>query len=143
MPAVLLAVVLGALLAACGGAATPSIVVSDAWVRAPTGTGSLTAAYFTITNNGSSADTLLSVTSPAASMAMVHQTTTDPDGMSAMLPVPRLEVAAGTTVRLEPGAYHVMLDGIPPDTAVGATIELDLQFEHAGQVVVQAAVRSG
>ena len=59
MPAVLLAMVLGALFAACGGAATPSIVVSDAWVRAPTGTGSLTAAYFTITNNGSSAGGVL------------------------------------------------------------------------------------
>jgi len=143
LPAALLAVALAALMAACGGTAAPSIVVSDAWVRAPAGAGSLTAAYFTITNSGTTADTLLSVSSPAASMGMLHQSTTDPDGMTAMLPVPKLEVAAGATVRFEPGGYHVMLEGIPADTAAGATIELDLQFEHAGRVVVQATVRTG
>jgi copper(I)-binding protein len=128
--------------AACG-AGSRSIVVSDAWVRAPTGTGSLTAAYVTITNGGATDDTLLSVSSPAATMAMVHQSTTDPSGLTAMLPVSQLVVPAGGTVTFQPGGYHVMLDGIPPETAVGSTIELDLVFEHAGRITVQATVRSG
>jgi copper(I)-binding protein len=146
-----LVAVLVAVLAACGGGgagptSSPggglSIVVSDAWVRAPTGVGTLTAGYFTITNTGAAADTLLGVTSPAASSAMVHLSTTSPDGMTAMLPAPRVDVPAGGTVRFEPGGYHVMLEGVAAGLASGATIELDLQFEHAGRVAVQASIRS-
>jgi copper(I)-binding protein len=139
LPAALLATVL----AACGAGGGQSIAVSDAWVRAPTGAGALTAAYFTISNSGGTADALLSVSSPAATMAMIHQTTTDSSGMSSMHPVSRVEIPAGGTVRFEPGGYHVMLEGLPADTAVGATIELDLTFEGAGKVTVTATVRSG
>lgn len=141
--AAIAAVALAAMLVACGSSGGQSIVVSDAWVRAPAGAGALTAAYFTITSSGGTADELLSVSSPAATMAMIHETTTDSSGMSGMHPVSKVEVPAGSTVRFEPGGYHVMLEGIPPDTAVGSTIQLDLEFEHAGRVTVQATVRSG
>ena len=36
-----------------------------------------------------------------------------------------------------------MIMGLKSELAVGGTIELDLVFEHAGKVVVQAEIRQG
>jgi hypothetical protein len=101
------------------------------------------AGYLVITNASAQADALLRVTSPAATSVELHETMTDSSGMTGMHPVERLEVAAGATVKLEPGGYHLMLMGLGDAVKVGDTIELDLVFEHAGTVAVQAQVRAG
>jgi len=135
-----------AVTAGCGGAPpspTGTIAVSDAWVRAPTGLGTLTAAYFEITNSGAQPDTLLRVSVPAATSAMLHQSSTGPDGVTSMLPVPTLVVPAGATVTLAPGGYHLMVDGAPASLVAGDHLEIDLEFEHAGTVMVEAEVRAG
>jgi copper(I)-binding protein len=54
-----------------------------------------------------------------------------------------LEVPAGGTVTLAPGGYHLMIMGLTKTLEVGGKLELDLVFEHAGKVVVQAEVRQG
>jgi hypothetical protein len=133
---------------ACTTGATPAaspagLTVGDAWVRAAPTTGGPTGAYLVIVNPAGQADALISVSSPAAGMVQMHQTTTDMNGMTGMSEIPRLDVPAGATVRLAPGGYHLMMMGLKAPLAVGATVELDLVFEHAGKVVVQAAVRAG
>ena len=136
---------LALLLAACGGAtaSTAPPAVSDAWIRPPAGMDQPAAGYLVITNASAQADALLRVTSPAATSVELHETTTDSSGMTGMHPVERLEVAAGATVKLEPGGYHLMLMGLGDAVKVGDSIELDLVFEHAGTVAVQAQVRAG
>jgi copper(I)-binding protein len=141
--------VLGALLgatAACTSGATPlaaTVTVSGAWVRVAATTGAPTAAYLVIANPGGQADALLSVSTPAASAVEIHQTSTDMNGMTGMAAIPRLEVPAGGTVQLAPGGFHLMVTGLKAPLTAGGTIELDLVFEHAGRVVVQADVRAG
>ena len=76
-------------------------------------------------------------------MVEIHETTTDMNGMTGMSPIARLPVPAGGTARLEPGGFHLMMTGLKGPLAAGATVELDLVFEHAGRVVVQAEVRAG
>lgn len=131
----------------CTGGATPApsagVTVTEAWVRVAATTGTPTAAYLVIANPGGQADALLSVSTPAASGVEMHETSTDMNGMTGMHPIARLEVPAGATVRLEPGGFHLMVTGLKAPLAVGGTIELDLVFEHAGRVVVQADVRAG
>ena len=133
-------------LAACGpgGGASSAVApsVSGAWAR-PAAAGGQSAAYFTLSNPTGSADALISATSPAAGMAMVHETSVDGAGTAAMRPVGRVELAVGDTVEFKPGSYHLMLMGLTKDLAVGQTVELDLVFEHAGTVVVKAEVRQG
>ena len=51
-----------------------------------------------------------------------------------------LALQPGRAVTLQPRGMHVMLMGLKHPLAAGGTVELDLTFEHAGRVVVQAPV---
>ena len=136
-------------LAACGGstgspgspsasAAGPAIAVRDAWVR-PAAAGAESAAYLTIDNAGS-ADRLVAIRCAIARSAMLHQTTTDPSGMTGMSMIEDLAIPAGATVKLEPGGTHIMLTGLSQALVTGATVELRLVFDAAGTLTVPAAV---
>lgn len=138
---VLVSVVAASVVACSPGAAAPT--VSGAWVRPPMGTDQAAAGYMVIANSSGQADALLSASSPSASSVEIHQTSTDMSGMTGMQPIARLDVPAGGTVKLEPGGYHLMIMGLAKPLAVGDKLELDLVFEHAGKVVVQAEVRQG
>lgn len=133
----LAAFVLASVATACGG----GVSVADAWVRAAADGAESTAGYLTITNGGGASDALVSVSSPSAGAVMIHETKTDASGMVGMSPIERLDVPAGATVKLEPKALHLMLMEPQPGLVAGSTVELDLVFEHAGKVVVRAAVR--
>ena len=130
-------------LGACSTAGGGGVAIADAWVRPPMGADLPAAGYLTITG-GDAADALVAASSPAARTVEIHETTPGMSGMTAMHPVGRIDVAAGGTVKLEPGGYHLMLMG--PDTqaiVAGATVEITLTFEEAGEVVVEAEVRAG
>jgi copper(I)-binding protein len=139
------AVLLGAAIALVGAcAASPSVTpgrlaVRDAWVR-PAAAGTESAAYLTISNPGS-ADVLVSVRCAIAASTMLHQTATDASGMTGMSMLDRLPVPAGATVALKPGGTHVMLAGLGKALEDGSSVELELTFEKAGRIVVNAAVR--
>ena len=144
VPVVVLAlsVVVAALLAACGtGAATAGpMAVHDAWIREPMA-GGMTAGYLVVDNGTGQADVLTGVTIPSGGMVTLHKTTTDASGMSGMSPVDSIHVPAGGTVTLQPGGFHLMIDGL--SAKAGDKVELRLQFEHAGTISVQAEVRAG
>ncbi len=135
------AILVVSVLGACASPGAP--VVSGAWVRAPMGADAPAAAYFVITNGTGQDDALTAVSSPAASSAQIHKTESDMGGMTGMTPVARVDVKAGSTLTFAPGGFHVMLMGLHGSMNVGDRIELDLTFEHAGRVVVQAEVRQG
>ena len=137
-------VVVAATLAACSSAASPAPpTVSGAWARPAMGMDKPAAAYMTITNSSGQADVLIGVSTPGATSVEIHETTTDASGMTGMHPVDRIDVPAGGTVMLKPGGFHLMIMGLTAPLEVGSTLELDLVFEHAGKVVVQAEVREG
>jgi copper(I)-binding protein len=141
------AIVLAAGLAGCGTASTPTtsaatLTIEGAWVRPPLGADRPAAGYLSITNPGDVADALIGVTSPIAMSCEIHETSMDSSGMAGMHPIDRLEIPAGGTVKLEPGGYHLMLMETE-NLTVGSTVELRLEFEKAGTVVVQAEVREG
>ena len=55
----------------------------------------------------------------------------------------QLDVAAGATVSLQLEGMHLMLTGLTGPLRVGDHVELDVTFQHAGTVVVEAEVRQG
>lgn len=141
---VLASAVVAASLAACSsGGAAGAPTISDAWARPSMGMDQPAAAYMVITNSTGQADALLSVSTPGASSVEIHETSTDTSGMTGMHPVARIDVPAGGTVKLAPGGFHLMIMGLTKPLEVGGKLELDLVFEHAGKVVVQAEVRQG
>lgn len=83
------------------------------------------------------------MTTTTAAMGGDMTTTTGMDGggMMSMQPVESIPVAAGATVALEPGGYHIMLLDVKKVLAVGDTIDVTLTFEKAGEVTTTAEVR--
>ena len=129
------------LLAACKPATptAPAIEIRDAWARETAPGQTNGAAYFTIVNLGSEGDRLVSVTTPAASMAMLHGSS-DSNGVMAMRMMADLPVPGSATVTLAPLGTHVMLTGLSAPLHAGDRVPLTLRFARAGARQVGAAV---
>lgn len=120
--------------------APSAVVVSDAWMRASLGQVPDTTAYLKIENHGSTEDKLLSVATPAAAMAHLHQSATT-NGVMTMAAVAPVVIKPGETIELAPGGLHVMLMSLKAPLETGQTVPLVLKFERAGVIEVQAEVR--
>lgn len=99
------------------------------------------AAYFVISNKGAKADRLISVDSPIAGAAQLHEHV-NKDGLMKMQQVETIEVPAGGTVTFAPMAYHVMLLDLKDRSklTIGQAFPLTLHFEKAGDLTVQVMV---
>ena len=140
LPIRIVAMLAGALCLAQAAFAS-DIMVMNATARASlTPVAKTGAVYLSIMNHGSADDKLLSIATPAATSAQVHETTMDGDVMKMREIEGGLVVAAGATVDLKPGGNHVMLMGLKAPLKKGETIALDLTFEKAGVVKVDAPV---
>jgi copper(I)-binding protein len=137
-----------AMLALLGGATVAetykvgSIEIANPWARAtPKGT-SVGGAYMTITNHGTEADRLTSVSTSAADRAEVHQMLMD-NGVMTMRPVEGgLEIKPGETVTLKPQSFHLMLMGLKQPLTQGGRMKATLDFAKAGKVELEYVVES-
>lgn len=120
-------------------AAAPLLEVSDAWVRAVPGS-EVAAAYFSVHNPGPQAVRILSVSSPAARAAMIHDSNVV-NGQSTMRPHGQLSLAPGQTLTLAPGGMHVMLTGLDHPIAAGERVPLVLDLGGGIAVTLTATVR--
>ena len=129
------------LLVACKPATptAPAIEIRDAWARETAPGQTNGAAYFTIVNMGSEGDRLVSVTTPAASMAMLHGSSNS-NGVMAMRMMADLPVPGSATVTLAPLGTHLMLTGLSAPLHAGDRVPLTLRFARAGARQVDAAV---
>ena len=135
----LLALAAGALGSCSPDDGPPEISVAEAWARPTVAGQSSAAAYATIANSGG-ADRLLSAASAATAGATLHSTEVT-DGVARMRPQAEgIPVPAGATVKLAPGATHIMLTGLKAPLQVGDSFELRLRFERSGEKIVTARV---
>jgi copper(I)-binding protein len=105
-----------------------NVTISDSWVR-PTVTGQkATGAFMKITAKENSK--LLSVSSPVAGVAEVHEMKMEKDVMK-MAAIPSLDLPAGKAVELKPGSYHIMLMDLKSPVEKGAKLPLTLNFQDA------------
>jgi hypothetical protein len=111
----------------------------DAWARAAD-SGATTALYFTLANGGAETDTLLSVTSEAATDATLH-ISTQQGRMMHMSRVANLPVPANDSVAFRPLGAHVMLTGLGRQLAGGDSVSATLAFASGRTVRVVAGVR--
>ena len=131
--------VLMALVASSVVAQTPALIVLDAWTRQVPGS-DVAAAYLTLRNPTKLPVTIVSIESPLAEHAMIHETKTV-GGQSQMRPHEQLVIAPGQTVKFEPGGLHVMLMGLAQPVAVGKSFPLVLLLADGTKVQVAAVVR--
>lgn len=119
------------------------VVVKNAWIRGIAPGQSATGAFMELTSATPTA--LVGVATPAAKVSEIHTMSMD-NGVMRMRAIASLPLAAGQTVALKPGGYHVMLLELKQPLAAGERVPVSLTFERAdGQretVEVQATVRA-
>jgi copper(I)-binding protein len=115
-----------AALSLAGAAASAQTTVKDAWVRGTVEPQKATGAFMQITS--AQGGKLVSVQSPVAGVAEVHEMTMDGNVMK-MRAMPALELPAGKAVELKPGSYHLMLMDLKQPLKNGESVPLTLVVE--------------
>ena len=111
-----------------------TIVVENPFSRATPGGAKIGVGYMTITNKGTTADRLVSASSPSAAAVEIHEMKMD-DGVMRMRELAAgLPIEAGKSALLAPGGYHLMLMGLKAPLKEGEKVPVTLTFEKAGKV---------
>lgn len=106
--------------------AQTTVKVDDAWVRGTVATQKATGAFMRLTPSANAR--LVSAQSPVAGVVEIHEMAMENDVMK-MRQVPGLDLAAGRTLELKPGGYHVMLMDLKQPLKAGDSVPLTLVFE--------------
>lgn len=134
------ALTLAAIIASAAGVSASDVMVMQAFARASaTPMAKSGAAYLTVMNHGSSADRLLSVSTPAARSAEIHTTMMDGDVMK-MEAVGAIDLPPHGLIEMKPGGLHVMMTGLKAPLKEGGLLEFTLVFAKAGVVKLQVPV---
>ena len=116
-------------LASSAALAQQAVEVKDAWVRTSVQGQMATGAFMKITARENTR--LVSVSSPVAGVAEVHEMKMDGDIMKMRAVVGGLDLPAGKAVALTPGGYHVMLMDLKAALPKDSTVPLTLVFKDA------------
>jgi periplasmic copper chaperone A len=138
--AIVFSAVAAGIVAAPAGAAdydAGSMHISTPWARATPKGAAAGAGYMTITNNGTTPDTVSCVSDDASVQCQIHSATME-GGVMKMRPVEDgLDIKPGETVTLQPGGYHIMFVNLKHPLEQGQSVKATLKFEHAGSVDVE------
>jgi copper(I)-binding protein len=124
-------------------AAESAMRVTGAWSRPvplglPTGV-----VYLTVANLGHEGDRLIGAETPVAARMTLHRSSMA-KGMMSMAPVPGgAEIPPGGVLKIEPGGYHFMLEGLKRGLQPGARFPATLIFAHAGPLKIEVQVQAG
>jgi protein SCO1 len=124
---------------AAESASSGSMSVVGAWSRSTAGGASVGVVYFEVINSGS-ADTLLTIESPAAERTEMHATARV-DGIIKMRPVASVDIPAGGRLSFQPGGLHAMLVGLKQPLREGGRLPVTLVFRRAGKLRFEAAIQ--
>ena len=113
----------------CTCAVAQPVEVKDAWVRTSVPGQKATGAFMKIT--ATEGTRLVSVASPVAGVAEVHEMKMDGGIMTMRAVGGGLELPAGKTVELKPGGFHVMLMDLKAALPKDSTVPMTLTFKDA------------
>lgn len=94
-----------------------------------------------IENDCEQATAVVAASSAQFEEVSLHRTTSE-GGISRMRPVPRLEVAAGASVVLEPGGLHLMLMQPRQPLREGDTVSVTLELEDGRALPAELVLRA-
>jgi copper(I)-binding protein len=134
------AVVLVTALATTGALAQPApVAVQGAWTR-PTPPGAATGVIY-LTMTAVADDRLTGASSPVATKTEVHESRMDGNVMRMRPVAGGLELPAGKPVLLQPGGYHLMMEGLKAPLRQGQTIAVHLTFQKAPPLDITVPVQ--
>ena len=97
------------------------------------------AAYMTLVNKGKETDKLISISTPAARKAELHNHILE-GGMMKMRPVEAIAITPGEPSIMQSGGLHIMLMGLTEPLVEGNSFPLTLTFERAGSIEVEVMI---
>lgn len=106
------------------------VKVEDAWVRGTVAQQKATGAFMRLTPSANAR--LVAAESPVAGVVEIHEMAMEKDVMR-MRQIPGLDLAAGRTMELKPGGYHVMLMDLKQPLQAGQNVPITLVFEDAAR----------
>ena len=115
------------------------LVIENPWARESIGTIRPSAAYMTIRNSGTAADTLIRIEAPVAGIAQLHKMEMK-ENISTMTPENSLSIPELANVTLAPNGRHIMLMKLTRALSTGEHFPLTLVFERAGPIEVWVRV---
>ena len=118
-----------------------SLRIDHPWATATPHGAKVGAGYITIVNEGSQADRLIAVTSPAARKVTIHSSVKEGDVVKMRALDKGLEIKPGETVEMKPNSAHVMFEGLAWPLVAGTRAKATLTFEKAGSIDVEYAVQ--
>lgn len=119
---------------------TSGLVISNAWVKATTGT--MTGMFGTLTNTTDHPVTVVKATSPGADMVQLHITVKDAGGAMVMKQThDGFTVPAKGSVELKPGGNHVMLMELRQPVLSGTSTEVTLTTDSGATLRISAPGR--
>jgi periplasmic copper chaperone A len=117
------------------------IIVVAPWSRPTPGAAKNGAVFLEIKAGAEVTDKLLSASGAVAENIEIHNHIND-NGIMQMRRVDAIEIGEGSSVKLVPGGYHIMLLGLKQPLKAGETFKLKLTFEKAGAIEVDVTVRA-
>ena len=115
------------LIALITGPAIAQTIVTQPWVRGTVAQQKATGAFMQITSAAGAK--LISVSTPAAGVAEIHEMKMDGSTMQMRALPAGLDLPAGKAVDLKPGGYHLMLMDLKAPLRAGDTVALTLVVE--------------
>ncbi|MCX4549477.1 copper chaperone PCu(A)C [Streptomyces sp. NBC_01387] len=116
--------------------ARPELKVTESFMPEPVGGSGMAAGFVTVTNSGSTADRLTSVTSTLSDDITLH-TTKDQQ----MREVKSLPVPAHGELDLERGGNHLMFMHLKKQPERGEKVAVELHFEKGGVLKAELPVK--
>ena len=113
------------------------IQISDLRVKAPIPGQMMTAGYFIINNTGAEVVSLVAVDSEQAADISMH-TYQDHHGMSMMVEMETLELAAGEQIVFEEGGYHLMVSSPEVEALDAETFEVKFVLSNGDEISLPA-----
>jgi len=118
--------------------AAAGLAIFDPFVPAPAG--DVAALYLVVQDTSGQGDRLVAASAERAARAMLHQTRREGDTVRMLAAGDGLPVPAGGRLELVPGGPHVMLMGLDGPVAPGDRVSVELEFERAGRIALEAPV---
>ena len=114
--------------------------LSGFWTRAMLPGQKAGGGFVTITNNGTTDERLIAVSTPHAARAEIHEMKVVDDVMKMRELPDGLLIPAGETVHLKPGGLHLMFMAVSEPFQEGSMVPVTVSFEIAGDVPLMLQV---
>jgi uncharacterized protein YcnI/copper(I)-binding protein len=127
---------------AAGSATAGTLSIDGGWTRATAEGAKVGAGYLTIRNQGTAADTLVSVETTVAGKSEIHDVTVSDEGVMRMRRLDGgLDIPAGGSVELKPGGMHLMFLDLKQPLVADARVKVKLVFKSGAEAEIELPVR--